>query len=157
MADGAIAQALLHDINQLILVFSDTATGTTQGISRTYNQGIADLATEGASSHNGLYDGRFRNGLMDFLHGFLEHFPVLATFNGGNLGAQQAYLVLAQNALLFQLHSHVQTNLSAQGRQERVRTLTLNDILQKFYADGLHINTVRDMYVGHDGRRVGVN
>ena len=32
---------------------------------------------------------------MDFFHRLLEHFAVFATFNGGDLGTQQAYLVLA--------------------------------------------------------------
>ena len=113
LADGAITQALLYNINQLILIFSNTATGAAKSIGRTNNQRIANLTTEGAGSHNGFYNSRFRNGLMDFFHRFLEHFAVLATFNGGDLGAQQAYLVLAQNALLFQLHSHVQANLAA--------------------------------------------
>ena len=87
LADGAVAQALLHDINQLILIFSNTATGAAKSIGRTNNQRIANLTTEGAGSHNGFYNSRFRNGLMDFFHRLLEHFAVFATFNGGDLGA----------------------------------------------------------------------
>ena len=113
LADGAITQALLYNINQFILIFSNTATGAAKSIGRTNNQRIANLTTEGAGSHDGFYDGGFRDGLMDFFHRLLEHFAVFATFNGGDLGTQQAYLVLAQNTLLFQLHSHVQANLAA--------------------------------------------
>ena len=95
LADGAVAQTLLHDINQLVLVFGNTAAGATQGISRTHNQRIADFTTKGAGSHDGFYDGRFRDGLMDFFHSLLEHFAVLTTFDSGDLSTQKAYLVFA--------------------------------------------------------------
>ena len=86
LADGAVAQALLHNINQLILIFGNTAASAAQGVSGAYNQRIANLTTEGACSHDGFYDGGFRDGLMDFFHRLLEHFAVFATFNGGDLG-----------------------------------------------------------------------
>ena len=157
LADGAVAQALLHDINQLFLVFSNTATGTAEGISRTDNQRIADFLAEVASSLNGFYDGAFRNRLMDFLHSFLEHFAVFATFDCTDLSAQQTNIVLVQNALLFQFHSHVQTNLPTKSCQQGIRTLTFDNFFNEFNADRFNIYTVSHMHISHNGCRVTVN
>ena len=87
LADWAVAQALLHDIDQLFFVFSNTAAGAAQSISRTNNQRIADFLAEIASSLNGFNDGAFRNRLADFFHRLFKHFAVLATFDSADLRA----------------------------------------------------------------------
>ena len=87
LADRAVAQALLYDIDQLFFVFSDTAAGAAQSISRTNDQRIADFLTEIASSLNGFHDGAFRNRLADFFHRLFKHFAVLATFDSADLRA----------------------------------------------------------------------
>ena len=157
LTDRAVAQALLHDVNQLFLVFSNAAAGTAEGIRRTDNQRITDFLAEVASSFNGFYDSAFRNRLMDFLHSFLEHFAVFTTFDSADLSAQQTNVVFAQNALLFQFHSHVQANLTAKCCQQGIRMLTFDNFFNEFNADRFNIYTVSHMHISHNGCRVTVN
>ena len=94
---------------------------------------------------------------MDFLHSFLEHFAVFATFDCADLSAQQTNIVLVQNALLFQFHSHVQTNLTTKSCQQGIRTLTFDNFFNEFIADRFNIYTVSHMHISHNGCRVTVN
>ena len=127
LTDGAVAKALLYNIAQSFFILSNAAASTAQSISRTNNQRIADFATEINCSLDSLNNDAFRNRLVDFFHSLLKQLTVFATFNSGDLGAQKTYVVFFQNALLIQLHSHVQTHLSAQGCQQRIRTFTFDD------------------------------
>ena len=127
LTDGAVAKALLYNIVQSFFILSNAAASTAQSISRTNNQRIADFATEINCSLDSLNNDAFRNRLVDFFHSLLKQLTVFATFNSGDLGAQKTYVVFFQNALLIQLHSHVQTHLSAQGCQQRIRTFTFDD------------------------------
>ena len=135
---------------------SNTAASAAQGVSGANDQGIADLTTKFASSHDGFNDGAFGDRLVDFFHSFFEQFAVFATFNSGDLSAKKFYVIVSENAFFFQSHCQVQTNLTAQGSKQGIRTFTLNDIFQEFNIYRFNVYAVCNVYVGHDGCRVRV-
>ena len=156
LTDGAVAQAFLYDINQFIFIVSNTATSTTQGVSGANNQGIANLTTKFASSHDGFNDDTFRNRLVNFFHCFFEQLTVFATFNSGDLSAKKFYIIFSENAFFFQSQCQVQTNLTAQSSEQGVRTFTFNNIFYEFNIYRFNIYAVCNVYVSHNGCRVGV-
>ena len=57
---------------------------------------------------------------------------------------------------LVQCHREVQTRLTTEGRQDGVRLLLLDQLLQYIYGQRLNVYMIRDILIGHDGRRVRV-
>ena len=62
-----------------------------------------------------------------------------------------------QETGLLQLHAKVQTSLSSQGGKNAVGFFLFNDLLQNLYIQGLNIYLICDIFIGHDGRRIGVH
>ncbi len=153
LADQGVHQTLGGDVIQLIHVVSDTAAGAAQGIGRTHDQGEAHLPGKLLGCIHTLHDGALRNGLMQFLHGFLEQFPVFCLHNAGDLGAQELYVVFLQDALLIQFNGQVQADLAAQGSQQGIRAFLGNDGFQEFHIQGFHIHPVGNVHISHDGGR----
>ena len=56
-----------------------------------------------------------------------------------------------------ELHRGVQRGLAAHGRQQRVRLLARDDLLDDLRRDRLDIGGIRQIRIGHDRRRVGVD
>ena len=62
-----------------------------------------------------------------------------------------------QEAGLVQLHAQVQPGLPAQGGQDAVRLFLFNDLLQHLHGQRLDVYLIRDILIGHDGGRVGID
>ena len=92
--------------------------------------------------------------LADLLHGVLEHLAVLRLGDGGRVCAEQLDAHLLEEAVLAQLHGEVQTGLTAEVGQQRVRMFLFDDLLNRHRLD---VDLVSHGLVGHDGRRVGVD
>ena len=65
--------------------------------------------------------------------------------------------MLFQPVLLGELHGNGQSGLSAQSGQQAVRFLFLDDSLYGFHRQRLQIDFVRQVFIRHDGGRVGVH
>ena len=87
----------------------------------------------------------------------LEEFAVLATIDGVKGRADQLDVVLLEHARLAQRHGRVQRGLSAQRRQQRVRTFLGDDLLEDRGGDRLDVGGVGHFRIGHDGGRVGID
>ena len=94
--------------------------------------------------------------LADLLHGVLEHLAVLRLCDGGRVRAEQLDAHLFEEAVLAQLHGEVQTGLAAEVGQQGVRAFLLDDLLNGLDGHRLDINLIRDLFICHDGCRVGV-
>ena len=157
LTDQGVHQPLGGDVIQLIHVVGDAATGTTQGIGRTHDQGEPHLLGEFLSRIHTFHNGALGNGLMEFFHGFLEQFPVFRLHDAGDLGAQELDIVFLQDAFFIQFDGQVQADLPAQGGQQGIRPFLGDDSFQEFHIQGLHIDPVSNVHIGHDGGRVGVH
>ena len=93
----------------------------------------------------------------DPLHGLLEQLAVLRLADGLAVRADHPHAVSVEDALLRELDGDVQARLPAEGGQERVGSLRLDDLLQHGHRDGLDVGGVRHLGVRHDGGGIGVD
>ncbi len=127
-----------------------TTTGEAQ-----FGNRVADLVHRVA-------DTGARGLAADLRDDVLELLPVLAALDGVEVGADQLHVVLLEDALLVQRHRGVQGRLAAEGREDgvdRVAFLGLegDDLLDELGGDRLDVRGVRELGVGHDRGRVGVD
>ena len=141
---------------QLGLVGADAAAGAAHGEGGADDDGIADLLGKGQSVVQILYHLAGDAGLAQLLHGVLEQLPVLGPVDGLGAGAQQTHTGLFQIAAAGQFHGQVQAGLTAQVGQDGVGMLDLDHPLHHLGGEGLHIDVVGHVRVGHDGCGVGV-
>ncbi len=93
----------------------------------------------------------------DALHRLLEKLPVLALLDRLRVGADHLHVVLAQGAGIVERHGGVERGLAAEGGQQRVGPLAHDDLLHDLRRDRLDVGAVRELRVGHDRGRVGVD
>ena len=104
----------------------------------------------------GISDFRRNDGFADLLAHLLEQLAVFRTFNGFTRCAKQLCAALLENAFLVQLNRQVQTGLSADARNDRVRSFIAENFGDVFEGQRFHVNLVRHLGVCHDCGRVGI-
>lgn len=103
-----------------------------------------------------MYDLGSDARLADLLHGVLEHLAVFGLGDGVRVCTQQLNAVLVEETVSGQVHCQVQTGLTAEIGDQGVRTLFLDDFLDRVQGHRLNIYLVRHGLIGHDGCGVGV-
>ena len=86
----------------------------------------------------------------------LERLAVLGGGDGVGLGPDQLHPVAVEHPGPGQLHGQVERRLAAQGGQQGVGPLPLDDPLQHLGVEGLDVGGVGQLGVGHDRGRVRV-
>ena len=109
-----------------------------------------------ASARVRTTDGR-GHAQADGGHGGAELVPGLGPVDGRVVGAQQLHTVALERAVLGQSHGQVEGGLAAQGGQQGVGPLPLDDPCHHFGHQRLDVGAVGERGVGHDGGRVGVH
>ena len=142
---------------QLGLVLAEAGTEAAQGVGRPDDDGIAHLAGGGS----GLLEGRRRMG-ADGLHAnFVEpghkEFPVLRVDDGFHGGSQHLDAVTLQDAAAEQGHAAVERGLAAEGKEDAVRTLFLDDFFHEGRRHRQEIHLVGHAFRGLDRRDIGVH
>ena len=157
LVNAGVHDAGGRDLAQLLPGVGDAAAGAAEGVRRADDDRQTDLAGEIDRILDRVNDLGGNDRLADLLHGVLEHLAVLRLCDGGRVRAEQLYAHLLEEAVLAQLHGEVQTGLTAEVGQQRVRVLLLDDLLNGLYGHRLDVNLVCHGLVGHDGCRVGVD
>jgi len=98
-----------------------------------------------------------RDRLADFREHLLERLTVLGLPDGVDVRAEKADLVTLQDACLGQVGGEIQAGLAAQRGEQGVGPLTRDDPLDRFDGERFEIDAIRDLLVGHDRGRVGVD
>ncbi len=142
---------------QLGLVVHHAAAGAAQRVGRPHHQRVARLAREVDAVIGVGDDPRGGHRLADLQHPGLEQLAVFGHLDGLERRAQQLDAVLREHAGLGQLDRQVEPGLAAQGRQQRVGPLALDDPLDRGHRQRLQVDRVRDLGVGHDRGRVRVD
>ena len=151
------AQAVRADFAKLAFVLRDAAAGAAQRIGRAHDDRVAVLVREIDGRLDVVHDHGVDARLADGEHHVLEVLAVLGAADGVDLRAQQLHVVLLEDALFIELHREVQAGLAAQRGEQAVRPLARNDLFQRADGQRLEVHLVRDVGVGHDGGRVGVD
>ena len=153
---GRLESAGADDL-QLVNIVYHSAAGTAHRVGRAQYNRILQLFSDLHSLFNGvsyLASGHFDTQL---LHGVLELNTVLAALDSVYLHADNLYVVLFKHAGFAQLRAEIKSGLTAEVRQQGVRALLLNDLGQTVNVQRLDIGDIRNVRVGHDGRRVGIH
>ena len=164
--DALFNQHLMHrgeaegvdgGLHQLLLAVGKAAAGAAQGERGAQHHRVADLLGGLHGLLHGVGDLGGNDRLADLLAQLLEQLAVLGALDAGAAGAQKLHLALLQNALLLQLHGQIQTRLTADAGDDRVRALVAQDARHVLQGQRLHVHLVRDDGVGHDRGGVGVH
>ena len=86
-------QSVFQDFSALLRIAGNASAGTAQGVCGTKHYGITDFFGNLQTMLYILHNIRGSHRLADFLHGFLEHLPVLGLLDGQGRGANQAHIV----------------------------------------------------------------
>ena len=101
-----------------------------------------------------LYDTGCRDRFTDLFHGLFELQTVFCFFDGLGSSPYQTHVVFTQEACFFELHGKIQSCLASQGRQYAVRFFFQDQLFYDFYGQRLDVNTVCNIFIGHDRCRV---
>ena len=154
---GRQFQRIFHDFDQFSFVVCKAAACTAQCECRTQYYGVTDFVSRFDTFFNGVCDHGRDNGFADGFTHFFEQFTVFCSFDTFDGCTQQFYLTFFQNAFFRQLHSQVQTCLTADTGQDRVGSFVTQNFSDVFQCQGFHVHFVCDCCVCHDCSRVGVN
>ena len=155
-ADGTGGQAGGGHLAALLGGVGDAGAGAAQDVGRADDHRQADALHDLHSLVEGVGGGRGGHGQADVDHGLAELGPVLGGGDGVLVGADHLHPVLVHHPRLDQLHGQVEGGLAAQGGQQNVGLLPVDDAGEHLGAEGFHVGGIGELGVGHDGGRVGV-
>ena len=148
-----VFEQLLH----LLRVVGESAARAAQRKRGPEHHRVADLLRRTEALLHAGGDQRRQHRLAQPLAQLLELLAILGHLDGLKAGAQNLHLALVQDALALELHGEVEARLPAQTRQNGVRPLVAQNLGHVFQREGLHVDLVGDVHVGHDGGGVGVD
>jgi len=149
-------ETILKDLTKLRLVVCDTAAASAKCVCRTENNRISDGLCKLHTIFYGCNDLGCCNRLADLFHGIFELLTVLSLTDGSCCGTDQSYVVFFQEAFLLKLHGKVQSCLATQCRKYTVRFFFEDQLLYDLNSQRLDVNSVCDVFICHDGSRIGV-
>ena len=138
-------------------VMRDAATGAAERVGRPDHQRQADQFEDGLGLVHGRDGPALGDRLADLLEQALEQLAVLGGADRLDLGAEETDVVLVEHTGVGERDREVEAGLAAEGGQEAVRALPLDDPGQHLDRERLDVDDVGDALVGHDCRRVGVD
>ena len=145
------------EVLQLLAVVGDAAAGAAEGEARADDDRKADGVGGRHRRLEGVDDGRFRHLEADGLHRRPELLASFRLLDDVDVGGEQFDPVLFEGPGLGDLDRGVEGGLAAQGRQDGVGPLLLDDLGHHLRGDRLDVGGVGQLRVGHDGGRVGVD
>ncbi len=90
-------------------------------------------------------------------HGLPEELPVFGLLDDLGVGPDHLHPVALQDAGVGHRDGGVEAGLAAQGGEQGIRPLPLDDLHDHLRGDGLDVGAVGHLRVGHDGGRVAVD
>ena len=93
----------------------------------------------------------------DLVHRFLEKLTILAHLDRVDVGADQLYTELVENSLLVKFDGKVEPGLPADSWEQCIGAFLLDNGGGRFECKRLDVSSVRDLGIGHDRRRVGID
>ena len=143
------SESTLCQLHESLFVGTDTATQSTQSISRANHDGETNLVCSCQRVFHRLYrlaDGSLHRNFIELLH---KEVAVFGVHNSLDRGTQHLHAILLQHTFLIQFGTTVQCSLSAKCQQDAVGALLLDNLLNKIrsYGQEIHFicNTLRSL------------
>ena len=150
-------EAALDDLGELLPVVADAAAHAAQRERRPHDRRQADVLQRGQRLLAVVGQHGFGRLETDARHRLAEELPVLGLGDRWASGADHLDAELVEHALLLERQRRVERGLPAHGRQQRVGTLALDDPGDDLGRDRLDVGRVRQIRIGHDRRRIGID
>ena len=151
-------EAARADRAQLLHVVAEAAARAAHRVGGAHDHGVADLLVDELHGRlDGVDDAAAGRLDAELRHRLLEHLAVLAALDGVQVHADHLHAVLVQDALLREARGKIEAGLPAEIRQNGIRPLLRDDLLETFLVERLDVRGVRHHRVRHDGGRVGVH
>ena len=144
------------DLFQFLFVIGKASAGAAQCEGRSQNDRITDMLRGFLGFFQAVGDFGRNDRFTDLLAHFLEHLTVFSPFDTLSRCTQQFNAALFQNTFLIQLHRQIQTGLSADAGNDRVRSFITQDLGNVFQGQRFHVNLVRHLGIRHDRGRIGI-
>ena len=119
--------------------------------------GKPSVRASSIASASDAREAALRHVEADLAHRVLEQLPILGHLDRLDRRADQLDVVLLEHAGVGEIDGEVERRLAADGRQQRVRTLALDDRGEHLGRQRLDVRAVGQLRVGHDRRRVAVD
>jgi hypothetical protein len=145
-----------HDLKFLAVV-GDAAARAAQSERRADDHRVADLDHRSESLLQSARQARARHLKADLAHRIAKQLAVLGHVDRGARGGDELHAEFLEHALAHQIERGVERGLPAHGGQERIGTLLLNDARDGAPVDGLDVDGVGGVRIGHDGGGIGVD
>ena len=144
-------------VEELLAIVGDAAAGAAHGEARPDNRRHADDLERRQRLLVVVRDGRAGALQPDPRHRVLETQAVLGLVDRVGLGADHFDAELREGAIRLERQRRVERRLAAHGGQKCVGALLLDDAGDDLRRDRLDIGRVRQLRIGHDRGRVGVD
>ena len=143
---GSEGEGTLCQFDEGFLVRTDARPKSSEGISRADHDGEANLmcSFQGiVHVLNGVAHGNLQIHLGQLLD---EEVAVFCIHDSFHAGAQHLHVIFLKDALLIELRAAVQRRLAAEGQQDAVRTLLLDDFGYKMWGDRLEVHGIGNAF-----------
>ncbi|OQB01933.1 MAG: hypothetical protein BWY20_02171 [Spirochaetes bacterium ADurb.Bin215] len=147
----------IYNCPQFFHIVHKPAAGAAHGIGRPDNDRVSELFSDFFRGFHGIGDIRAGCFNPQALHGFLEYVPVLAAFDRVEINTDYFHPVFVKDSGLVQLAREVEAGLSAEIRQQRVRTFLIDYLLEPIQVERFNVGRVRHNRIGHDRRGIGID
>src|SRR5690606_26991947 len=154
---GRVVQAVAADAAQVRLVVGHAGAEPAHGEAGAHDHRVAELVGRLEQLVHGVADAGERGVTADAVHDLLGQLAVLGPVDRLEVRAVHLDAERREGAVLGQGDRGVQRGLAAEGGQERVGALLGDDRADDVRVDRLDVGRVRDVRVGHDRGRVGVD
>ena len=81
----------------------------------------------------------------------------IAALDGVDIRTDEFHVVLLEDTVLVQCHRRIECGLSTERRQQCIRTLFRDDLLDDVRRDRFDVGRIREFRISHDGGRIGVH
>ena len=149
--------AAFDDLDELRLVVGDAAAGAAERERRPDDGGQPDIFERLERLDERLDLVRARRRQPDLGHRLAKQLAVFGLVDGVGGGADHLDVELVQHAHLAQRQRGVERGLPAHRRQQRVGAFLLDDLGDHLRRDRLDIGRIRQIRIGHDRRRIGID
>ncbi|KAG2007663.1 hypothetical protein GB937_008476 [Aspergillus fischeri] len=154
---GSKSQGTRSQILQLLRVLSETGTQTSESVSRTDNDRVANCFSGLQCLVNSVDGDGLGNGDVDLLQSLGEQVTVLTSLEGLDACSQDSDTVAFKDAHAVHLYTKVQGGLTTERQEDAVGAFSLNDVSHIFGGNGEIVHFIGELVIGLDSRDVGVD
>ena len=147
----------LDDLDELLAVVGDAAAGAAERERRTDDGRQPHMLERRQRLRHGVREHRARRFEPYSVHRLAEELAVLGLGDRFRLGTDHLDAELGERAQPVELERRVERRLSAHRRQQRVRPLLLDDLGHHLRRDRLDVGCIRQLRIGHDRGRIGID